>query len=553
VPATDWRSKRALSENLSRKPASDRLRSDEPHTRHVPGSATPPLLVLECLIWVLGRRDTLISPGSTTAVDIARAITSRGHMIRCCRGCGLNRRQDARGTDAYNQGKFDVDPHAWTTPKRSCDYGGKRVRMSNQNADEPAINEDPAAASFTAFTAWRRQCWQRYVTVVVCVAAIFLGGFCLLWFSSEGAGVFHETAKIEARELSTTKWPDAWSVAWTSHEHLVGGRGFYRDVVVSHTDHAVTGRDIRTGAVRWAYSRRDASVCAAAMADAVVVVVYSQNDRCDQVTGLETGTGARRFVRTTALRATTASFRLVVSGQSVALIAPNAIELIAPNDSANPGVSFWLDKEPNGCTFGDVAAASGELMYVSRCAGSDALSVRRDGDAEARAWTVPLGRRAALGIDGEVAVLADDGRHVEFLNHGDGSVVARTELPTAVEKPSSPFNSQLSRMRFYQTGNGNLAFDGHKYSWTARGMLVTSADDRLLESGADRVQNVDPETGAVIGDAPAPGIRATTMVAQTGGYLIAASGSGTVVYRVKPSASPRLSRPDPSTRRDVDE
>ena len=58
------------------------------------------------------------------------------------------------------------------------------------------------------------------------------------------------------------------------------------------------GRNARTGATTWSYTRTDRTVCTAAQLDGTTIAIYAVHGNCDEVTALDSGTGRRTWTRT---------------------------------------------------------------------------------------------------------------------------------------------------------------------------------------------------------------------------------------------------------------
>ena len=123
------------------------------------------------------------------------------------------------------------------------------------------------------------------------------------------------------------------------------GEPVSQDVVVTYSEHAVAGRDATAGADRWSYTRTDRRICSVVSQDAAVVAIYAHDGLCDEVTGLDIGSGARHWVRTLLVQRHAGRHRGVRTLGQRAAGDPGAIELIEPTG----GLDWWYDEQPAGC------------------------------------------------------------------------------------------------------------------------------------------------------------------------------------------------------------
>src|SRR6202000_1008213 len=71
------------------------------------------------------------------------------------------------------------------------------------------------------------------------------------------------------------------------------GTPYLNGVVVTYSQHTVTGRNALTGAALWSYTRTDRDVCEVAQLEGHTLAIYAKGPNCDQVTSLQTANGQR--------------------------------------------------------------------------------------------------------------------------------------------------------------------------------------------------------------------------------------------------------------------
>jgi hypothetical protein len=199
------------------------------------------------------------------------------------------------------------------------------------------------------FSARRRGQWRWYVAVLVACLVVLGGVLFRIGQNSEVRAVRSNTSQVAPLTLPPGPLADTLSRVWESSDRTASGEVFSKDIVVTYSEHTVSGRDARTGVPRWSYTRANRSVCTVDLQEAVAIAVYAEDGICDEVTGLKADSGERLFVRTLTLNAAPQTLQVVGIPGSVAIIAPDGIELITPNDPVLPGIDYWLDSQPTGC------------------------------------------------------------------------------------------------------------------------------------------------------------------------------------------------------------
>ena len=104
-------------------------------------------------------------------------------------------------------------------------------------------------------------------------------------------------AKAPASLTVQTPTPDQHEL-WHTSDHAAIGTPNYAGTVVVYGAHTVRGIDARTGEQTWSYYRSDRTVCSTAQLNGIAVAVYELSGNCDEVTGLDAGTGVLQWTRT---------------------------------------------------------------------------------------------------------------------------------------------------------------------------------------------------------------------------------------------------------------
>lgn len=141
----------------------------------------------------------------------------------------------------------------------------------------------------------RRIRYAAVIAVVVAVLAVFVG---VEWSRGETAHVTLHTVRTPPAALAVSTPAAVQRLAWRTSDRLAIGTPVAGGTVVTFSEHTVRGRDARTGAATWSYTRTDRTVCTAAQLSGTTVAVYAVHGDCDEVTALNSGTGARTWTRT---------------------------------------------------------------------------------------------------------------------------------------------------------------------------------------------------------------------------------------------------------------
>ncbi len=422
-------------------------------------------------------------------------------------------------------------------------------------ADESAaerLDTDPAAgASAVDPLAGHRRRLRRArrwyataLTVLVVVLAVVVGR---VWATSE---IRHTT--LHSASGTAEPWPLQVPAAtltqrWHTTDRLAAGTSVSTSgaTVVTWSEHTVAGRDARTGAVRWSYTRTDRRLCAAVVAGDRAMALYAHDANCDEITALTADTGQRAWTRTLTDDGTPT---LSASPFTVLLTTPAQVHAVDPVS----GIDRWLYTEPAGCrTTSAVLGGSGTL--IARRCGDRASLLLRDPykGTDDKSGTVIWTRDAALvplAADRVMAAFDPASGRIELLDATTGA--SRVTLPVAV--PSDADTSSAGRSAAGTTElvwlAGTLyAIDGQSSAlrWSARasapatvtGPGAASSPDSLdaaritvpVEGGA---AELDPSTGAVgtqwrLGG-EASGLRAVVPV---GAALVAGRDDGTGLWR----------------------
>jgi PQQ-like domain len=413
--------------------------------------------------------------------------------------------------------------------------------------DAPALTPSEAALAQHVATMHRQRRWYlAALTVVVVLVATLVA---VVWSRSEIVHAHLRTARAAAPSLEPGQLAAAPQPAWRTPDRTAIGAPLSGGTFVTYSDHTVSGRDARTGAVTWSYTRTDRTICQVVQEQERTVAFFRDAGNCDEVNAFETGTGRRAWERT-----------LDTEGNPVngdPTITPLADGIIVSTNSViyairiRDAFDYWEYPEPDGCRMTGLAVGAAGALIAQQCADGPHLLLRdrfagNDDKDHPVKWRLN-GVRAVPWVAGSfVAALDPTTRDLVRYNATTGKVVGRLALPT---QPSTTTNLQQTTAT-----DAELIWDGeHTYTingsgtqllWTAQTQAVPNLDPQdlpvdvptlsssvALVAGTRGVDVLDSSTGMVTST------MATTPPPQRGSQVypigtgFAVAGSSTDVYR----------------------
>lgn len=424
---------------------------------------------------------------------------------------------------------------------------------------------DPVSEAALAAYARRMRPWRiGYAVAIVVVVAVALVIVKIAYDHGEISHVRLHTVASAPPSISTAPTPTAaLTRAWSTSDATAIGTPAVGGTVVAHSAHTVRGRDAITGRQTWSYTRTDRTVCAAIQTDNVTIAVYRLHGDCDELTALDSETGARRWTRTLdkdgAVFDGPASYS--VDGGNVLFVSRTSIYAVAVGgtaDQGNGGLDYWtffhVGCTINGATLGDAGALISQTCHGEDCqsrkyCGNGTQLLLRDATAgyDEKSTTNPdkikwndLGSDLVPTSAGATVTARDpDGATLHVLKAANGTQSAR--LPLVGDSGSSaPAGVQIGTDadliwiggRTYALGAGDTSFRWQLATagvpTVANTMIFTKS--AALAPTASGAVLFDPATGRSTRSypvaPPAPGSRVLPLGS---GLLVA--GAHTLVYR----------------------
>ncbi|MBM9465810.1 Rv3212 family protein [Nakamurella leprariae] len=226
----------------------------------------------------------------------------------------------------------------------------------------------------------RRRRVDRLVAAGLAVAVLAVAA--VVWLTSDiRATTLRAGGVVPIPELPS-QVPTALTERWElGTDARLGAVASPYGVVVTASEHAVTGWDATTGTSRWSYERSNRSLCTVRSGDVDtpgatvagqvrgIAAVFEVGDHCSQVQLLDPVTGERTYSRTGPYQPGGA---LAFGGPYAGWIGPTLVE-VWRNDLVRT-IQYGDQPQPtkpgssrNGCLFTDIALADTQFATVEHC------------------------------------------------------------------------------------------------------------------------------------------------------------------------------------------
>ncbi|MGI8679490.1 MAG: PQQ-binding-like beta-propeller repeat protein [Jatrophihabitans sp.] len=219
-------------------------------------------------------------------------------------------------------------------------------------------------AGYTHRLRRQRIVYFSVVTAIVVVLGVIVG---VAWSRGEVAKTTLATAVAPPALPLGVPGPSP-ALRWKTGDHLAIGTPQWGGTVVGYSTHTVRGRNARTGAQTWSYTRSNRSVCTAAQLGGVTVAVYELAGNCDEVTAVDSSTGARKWTRTLDMDgmpvAGHPNFQTSAQGTSHVLLATTGSVMYALDPAT--GNNWWTYSRP-GCAIAGAALGTNDVLISQDC------------------------------------------------------------------------------------------------------------------------------------------------------------------------------------------
>lgn len=230
----------------------------------------------------------------------------------------------------------------------------------------PAGPEQTASqAALARYAATMRRSRLGYALAVVAVVAVVAAWVGVAWSRGEITHVRVHTVASAPASVAVQSPAASVQPVWHTSDRTAIGTPYWGGTVVTYTSDSVRGRDARTGAVTWSYTRTDRQVCQAIQDQGVTVTIFADKGNCDEVTALDSGTGTRKWTRTLDQDA------MPLNGHPTYAVTPYTIMLTTPQViyafDPGGGLTRWTFTQP-GCTINSAVLGSQGALISQTCA-----------------------------------------------------------------------------------------------------------------------------------------------------------------------------------------
>jgi hypothetical protein len=392
--------------------------------------------------------------------------------------------------------------------------------------DERASEPAGGAASDAALAAYGRRMRPLRIAYAVGITAVIAIALVLVKIAYDHGELSHahlHTAQA-APSLVTAPTPTATpKLAWANTDTSAIGMPAIGGTVVTHDLHTVRGRDGRTGAQTWSYTRTDRTVCTAIQTQSVTVAVYRLDGNCDELTAVDSQTGERLWTRT--LDKDGAVFDgpagYAVNGSTVMFVSPTSVYTIATggtSDQGNGGLDYWVFHHA-GCTINSAVLGNAGALISQTCRGQDCQGHKFCGDG-----TQLLLRDQTAGTDDKST---DNPDIVKWNDLGSDLI------PTSAGQTITARDPDGATLHVFDPHSGKetarLALSGDSGSTVPSG-FASATDADLIWIG-DRTYALADKAKSFAWTAPTTGVATVLGGAAilTGGQALAATPSGAVL------------------------
>lgn len=412
---------------------------------------------------------------------------------------------------------------------------------------------DPAApqAPHHALQRYRARLrpWRiGYLVAIVAVLAAVGVWVGVSYSRGEIANTTLRTAAHPAPSHALQSPADTLTPAWQSKDATAIGTPYWGGTVITYSQHTVSGRDAETGAATWSYTRANRDLCQVAQLKGVTIAVFRHKGNCDELTALDSGTGARKWTRT--LDKDSAELngtpRYSFTDFTLMLTTPGVIYAVDPVS----GLDRWVFDQP-GCTIRGAVLGSAGALISQDCAapickdrefcGSGPQLLLRDGTAgenkdsstnknnpDQIKWNLIGNTLQPASADTLISAVEPGGRTLTVLD----SIKGETLSTLTLAEPAGDTVVARSAARAELLWTGGVAYavqlTGADFFWTSH----TAGPPTVTNPQPDQEPSIATELVAVAGSSERAGLAlldpGTGQVRQ--GFAVAPPAPGSLVF-----------------------
>jgi hypothetical protein len=233
---------------------------------------------------------------------------------------------------------------------------------------EPAQPPTPSDLALGRYRARIRRLRIWYYAGIAVVLAAVVAAVTVGWSHSEVAHTTLKTAAKPAPSVALQTPAQALRLSWQTGDATAIGTPYWGGTVITYSSDSVRGRNAATGEITWSYTRTDRTVCQAIQDEGVTVAIFELHGNCDQVTALDSTTGARKWSRTLDKDGMPLNGHptYAVSQYTIMMTTPTVIYAIDPAG----GLDRWTFTQ-QGCTIRSAVFGTQGALISQNCVNPD--------------------------------------------------------------------------------------------------------------------------------------------------------------------------------------
>jgi outer membrane protein assembly factor BamB len=406
-----------------------------------------------------------------------------------------------------------------------------------------------SAAAISRHVASMRRQRRWYVAVIGLIALVVGGWGTIVWSHSEIVHATLHSAKAAPPDVPGGQLSATPQLAWRSEERTATGTPFEGGTVITYSTHTVHGRDARTGAITWSYTRTDRTICEVVQAQNRTVAFFRHNGNCDELDAFTTDTGKRAWDRTLDTEAHPVNGQPKVLARADGLFVSTDAVLYAIR--LNEGYDFWEYAVPGGCRGTGLAIGSAGALIAESCTDGNHLLLRdryASNDAKDHPVKWQLDKVTALPFAADSFVAALDSATHQLVRYDpkSGHVAGRLALTPPPSTTEAVQQTPAKDAELAWTAGTTYAVDpgGARQLWSASTTtlptvapsvatlgLPSLTSSVVLVASPGGVDLLDGATGRVSLTLPVvpPPPAGSRVFAVGTGFVLA--GSSTIVYK----------------------
>jgi hypothetical protein len=225
----------------------------------------------------------------------------------------------------------------------------------------PPKRVDPVLGRYQTEMRRSRTIYFAIVAVIGVGLGVWVG---VAWSRGESAHAALHTIAPVPPSVGVAEPSQNQREVWHTTDQIAIGTPQWGGTIITYDQHTVGGRDAKTGARTWTYTRTDRTVCTAAQLTGTVVAVYENRGNCDELSAFDSDSGRRRWTRTLDMDAMPLDGRpsYQVTPYTMLIASHSVIYAIDPVT----GYNRWTYSR-YGCSISHVVLGSAGALFSQNC------------------------------------------------------------------------------------------------------------------------------------------------------------------------------------------